>query len=57
LGPGFDLIPKYKPEVVVCLTDGYLSWPDQKDAHGLPVMFLMVNDSVVPPWGQRLVVD
>ena len=57
LGPGFALIPKYKPEVVVCLTDGYLSWPDQKDAHGLPVMFLMVNDSVVPPWGQRLVMD
>lgn len=57
LGPGFDLIPKYKPEVVVCLTDGYLSWPDQKDAHGLPVMFLMVNATHVPPWGQRLVMD
>ena len=57
LTPGFDLVAKYKPEVIVCLTDGYLSWPDQKDAHGIPTMFLMVNDTVVPPWGQRLVMD
>lgn len=55
--PAFALIPKYRPEVVVCLTDGYLSWPSQDDAHGLPVAWLMVNETVVPPWGQRIVLD
>jgi predicted metal-dependent peptidase len=57
MGPAFALIPKYRPEVVICLTDGYLTWPDEADAHGIPVCWLMVNDSVVPPWGQRIVLE
>jgi predicted metal-dependent peptidase len=57
MGPAFALIPKYRPEVVVCLTDGYLSWPDQNEAHGLPVAWLMVNESQKPPWGMRIVLE
>lgn len=57
MGPAFALIPKYRPEVVICLTDGYLTWPDEADAHGVPVCWLMVNGTQVPPWGQRIVMD
>ena len=51
--PALKLVTKYKPEVIICLTDGYLSWPDKSVANGIPTMWLMVTD-VVPPWGQSI---
>lgn len=57
MGPAFALIPKYRPDVVICLTDGYLTWPDQAEAHGIPTLWLMTNPNMVPPWGQRIVME
>lgn len=57
MGPAFALVEKYRPEVIVCLTDGYLSWPAEADAAGIPVAWLMVNETQVPPWGKRIVLE
>ena len=57
MAPAFALAKKYRPEVIVCLTDGYFTWPDQAEAHGIPTLWLMTNSHMVPPWGQRIVMD
>lgn len=36
---------------IVILTDGYASWPEESEANGLPTLWLITNDIVVPPWG------
>ncbi len=57
MSPAFALAKKYRPEVIICLTDGYFSWPDQSEAHGIPTLWLMTNSHMVPPWGQRIVME
>ena len=36
---------------VVILTDGYATWPTEKETNGLPVLWLITNEHQVPPWG------
>ena len=36
---------------IIILTDGYCSWPDEKIANGKPVLWLINNELVTPPWG------
>jgi predicted metal-dependent peptidase len=36
---------------IIMLTDGYASWPDEKIANSKPVLWLINNEDVVPPWG------
>lgn len=36
---------------IIILTDGYCSWPDEKIANGKPVLWLINNEQVTPPWG------
>ena len=57
MSPAFALAKKYRPEVIICLTDGYFTWPDQAEAHGIPTLWLMTNSHMVPPWGQRIVME
>jgi len=37
---------------IVILTDGYASFPAEDAACGIPVLWLIVNDKVEPPWGK-----
>lgn len=57
LSPAFELVHKYRPEVIICLTDGYLSWPEQSATRGIPALWLMTNSAMVPPWGDCVVME
>lgn len=48
MDPVVDLAKKVRPQALILLTDGYMSWPDNP---GLPTMWLMTTDQT-PPWGQ-----
>ena len=39
------------PVAIIILTDGYSSFPDEKTALGVPVIWIIVDRDVVPPWG------
>ena len=39
------------PNVIVIITDGYDSFPDEEVALGVPVIWIIVDSDVVPPWG------
>ena len=36
---------------IIIITDGYCDFPDEKIANGKPVLWLIVNEEVTPPWG------
>lgn len=36
---------------IIILTDGYASWPDESIANNVPVLWLINNEEVTPPWG------
>lgn len=40
--------------VIIILSDGYLSWPEESIAKGIPVIWVICNQdkSVQPPWGK-----
>jgi hypothetical protein len=40
------------PVSIVILTDGYAPIPDESRAGGIPVLWIINNDSVTPPWGK-----
>ena len=40
------------PSCIVILTDGYAPYPDEKEAMGIPVLWLLNNEEVTPPWGK-----
>ena len=37
---------------LVMLTDGYAPFPDEEKANGIPVLWLLNNKNVEPPWGK-----
>ena len=37
---------------IVILTDGYATFPDEREAMGVPVLWLINNDEIDPPWGK-----
>lgn len=39
------------PKAVVILTDGYAHFPEEQAALGVPVIWIIVDSNVVPPWG------
>lgn len=47
------------PSCIVILTDGYAPFPKEKEAMGIPVLWLLINEEVQPPWGRiaRIHVD
>ena len=59
-GTSFDIIFDYvekemeeePPVSIVILTDGYAPFPDESRAGGIPVLWIINNDSVTPPWGK-----
>ena len=59
-GTSFDIIFDYvekemedePPVSIVILTDGYAPFPDESRTNGIPVLWIINNDSVTPPWGK-----
>lgn len=45
-------LDKIRPEGIVILTDGGASWPDESDALGIPVLWIINNEEFTPPWGK-----
>lgn len=37
---------------IIILTDGYCDFPKEEEANGIPVLWLLNNDRVEPPWGK-----
>ena len=40
------------PASIVILTDGYAPFPEEREAGGIPVLWLLNNDKIDPPWGR-----
>lgn len=40
------------PACIIILTDGYAPFPDEKLAMDIPVLWLLNNEEVSPPWGK-----
>ncbi len=59
-GTRFDIIFKYvaeqmveePPVSIVILTDGYAPFPQASVAYGVPVLWIIDNEEVNPPWGK-----
>lgn len=59
-GTSFHIILEYVekcmqdelPVSIVILTDGDAPWPDEKDALGIPVLWVINNKEATPPWGK-----
>ena len=52
----FEYVYKYMqddpPVSIIILTDGYAPYPKEKLAMGIPVLWLINNEDVTPPWGK-----
>lgn len=59
-GTNFDLIFKYvnenmqetPPKSIIILTDGFCLYPDIAVTNDIPVLWLINNDEITPPWGK-----
>ncbi len=59
-GTRFDIIFDYVreqmqeqlPVSIIILTDGYAPFPEESEAIGIPVLWLLNNNEVKPPWGR-----
>ena len=59
-GTSFDVIFDYvreemeaePPVSIIILTDGYAPFPEEEAAMGIPVLWLLNNEEVKPPWGK-----
>lgn len=59
-GTRFDIMFEYVnkfmsddlPVSIIILTDGYAKFPNQELANNIPVLWLLNNDYVQPPWGK-----
>ncbi len=40
------------PASIVILTDGYAPFPEESEACGIPVLWLINNEEIEPPWGK-----
>ena len=47
-----ELKHDFEPVSIVILTDGYASFPEKEEAMGIPVLWIINNDEVDPPWGK-----
>ncbi len=59
-GTNFDIIFNYvnekmasdPPVSIIILTDGYADFPKESITNGIPVLWLINNDNITPPWGK-----
>jgi predicted metal-dependent peptidase len=54
-----DYMSDEPPVSIVVLTDGYAPFPEERMAMGIPVLWLINNKDVTPPWGKvaRIISD
>lgn len=45
-------IDEMNPSSIIILTDGYAPFPPEEDAGDIPVLWLLNNEEVNPPWGK-----
>lgn len=47
------------PASIIILTDGFAPFPQEKLAGGIPVLWLLNNKKINPPWGKvtRITMD
>ncbi len=45
------------PAEIVIFTDGYARFPEEDAACGIPVLWVISNNAVTPPWGQVTRID
>lgn len=45
-------INEFVPAMIVIFTDGYASFPEQEMTMNIPVLWLISNDEITPPWGK-----
>ena len=52
----FEYVQKHMgeklPACIIILTDGFAPFPQEKLSMGIPVLWLINNDEVTPPWGK-----
>lgn len=41
------------PASIIILTDGYDAYPEEKIAMNIPVLWIITNENVTPPWGKE----
>lgn len=59
-GTSFEVIFRYVrtemeedlPVSIIILTDGYAPFPKEDAAMGIPVLWIINNENVTPPWGK-----
>lgn len=59
-GTDFQIIFEYvnrhmkekKPNCIIILTDGYAPFPKEEISNNIPVLWLINNEDVTPPWGK-----
>lgn len=64
-GTNFHIIFKYVqqymrdnlPSSIIILTDGYAPFPDENMAMDIPVLWVLNNEDVDPPWGKSVRID
>lgn len=42
------------PDLILILTDGYADFPKEESAMEIPVVWLIINSNVEPPWGNTV---
>ena len=45
------------PVAVIILTDGYADFPEEKVTMGIPVLWIICDSDVKPPWGRVIHID
>ena len=40
-----------EPDLIIFITDGYDNFPDESARRNIPVLWLINNEDVTPPWG------
>ena len=64
-GTRFDIIFEYinnnmqdnLPKCIIILTDGYAEFPNEAIANNIPVLWIISNSDVTPPWGKIVKID
>lgn len=52
-----DFMLEQLPKAIIILTDGYAPFPNESVALGVPVLWVIVDGRMVPPWGEYIRVE
>ena len=47
----------FNPVSIIILTDGYAPFPDESETQGIPVLWIINNKAVTPPWGKTVRIE